>query len=455
MQNKLNGINCGCRIAAALLMIFSCVASSGAEDWPQFRGANGTGTTLETNLPATWDQSTNIAWRTALPGRGWSSPIVWGDRIFITTAVSDEPLETPKKGLYFGGNRAKPRDCIHRWLLICLDKQSGKKLWQKTCAEEVPKTAIHLKNSYASETPTTDGERVYAYFGALGIFCFDFSGNPIWEKRIDPMDTCYGWGTGSSPLLDDAHVYIQSDNDHTSFLLALDKKTGAEVWRVDRQEKSAWSSPFLWQTSQHTELITVASECARAYDPATGKQIWSLKGNSTIVCPTPIASKELLYVSSGYVMDKHRPIYAIKTESTGELSAESVAWHNKSAGPYNPSPLLYDGRIYVLYDRGFFGCLDAATGEEIYEMQRIQGNRAGFTSSPWAYDGKVFCLNEDGACFVFQAGDEFEQLHKNSLDEMCMASPAISDGYLFIRTDEHLYAIRGNQPVEPHVNKSE
>ena len=439
----------------SILLVLSilCWVSAGTEqligeDWTQFRGGNLTGTTTETNLPAKWDEETNVAWKKELPGRAWSSPIIVGKRLFVTNAVPEDEQEPPKKGLYFGGNRKKPRDTNYTWSLICLDKTNGNVLWEKVCAAQKPVSAIHLKNSYASETPVSDGKHVYVYFGAVGVFCFDLDGNSVWKKQWKPLETRFGWGTSSSPVVDDANLYIQSDNEESSFLVALDKKTGNEVWRKEREEKSSWGSPFLWKTKTSTELVTTASKKARGYDPKSGELLWELSGHSTISCPTPIASEELLYISSGYVMDKVRPIYAIKPGSVGDLSAkdgefpDSIAWYAKRGGPYNPSPVLYKGTIYVLYDKGFLAGFDAKTGDTKIKLFRIDENKSGFTSSPWAYDDKLFCLNEDGECFVFDTTNKCELLHVNSIGEMCMATPAISDGYLFIRGDKHLFAIK-------------
>lgn len=436
------------RIMAILVITLMSYQSSSADNWTQFRGDNGSGTTTESGLPTQWSKSENVAWKAKIAGRGWSCPIVWENKIFVTTAVSSKKLEFPKKGLYFGGNRKKPTDNKFTWKVICFDKRTGKQLWDKSCGEKVPDIAIHVKNSYASETPVTDGKNVFVYFGGVGLFCFDMDGNQIWKKDVAAADTRFGWGTSSSPVIDDKRVFIQNDNEKSSFLVAFDKKSGDEVWRKTRKEGSSWSSPYLWKTANRTELITMSTPFTKSFDPATGNELWSMAKNSSITCATPISNAEMLFVSSGYVGDKSRPIYAVRPNSSGDISLKkgesksaSIAWSLPQAGPYNPSPLLYKNRIYVLLDRGFLACYDAESGKEIYSRKRLDGSRAGFTSSPWAYDGKIFCLNEDGDCFVVKAGDEFEQLHTNKLEEMCMATPAISDGMLYIRTLTELIAI--------------
>jgi outer membrane protein assembly factor BamB len=442
-----------------LFVVLTVAVSSSplcAGDWPQFRGPSSSGVSDETGLPAHWGPSTSIRWKTAIPGVAWSSPIVWGDRVFVTTAASDAEQEAPKKGLYFGGDRLRPREATYRWELLALDGDDGSIVWRRVAKQAKPTTPIHLKNSYASETPVTDGERVYAWFGAAGLFCYDFAGRLVWEKDLGTFPTRLGWGTASSPALDGDRLFVLCDNEERSFLVALDKKTGEELWRVDRDEKSSWATPLVWKTDQRTELVTSATKRVRSYDPASGKLLWELSGMSVIACPTPVAGRDLLYVSSGYVLDTRRPLFAVRPGASGDITLADdastnagVVWRQKLGGPYNPSPLVYGDLVYVLYDRGFFACFDAATGKPVYDKQRIEPGAGGFTASPWAYDGKIFCLNEDGDTYVIQAGREFKIIGKNSLDEMCMASPAIAHGSLFLRGSQHLYCIRATTPAKP------
>jgi len=430
------------------------LASSGvlhaADNWPQFRGADSKGVAEDNpSLPDTWSKTENIAWKTAIPGLGWSSPIVWGDKIFVTTAVSEGEVETPQKGLYFKGERPTP-EVVHHWKVFCLDLKSGAILWEKEAAKGVPPQSHHLKNTFASETPVTDGERVYAYFGNLGVFAYDMNGNEVWSKKFDPVRTRYGWGTAASPALYKDRLYIVNDNDDKSYLLALDKETGNQIWRADRaDEKSNWATPFIWENEKRTEIVTPGTGAIRSYD-LDGKLLWSMKGMSSITIMTPFSKFGLLYVSSGYVQDKRKPVFAIKPGATGDItldadknSSEFVSWAQKDAGPYNPSPIIYGDLFYVLLDRGFITCYDAKTGEEVYGKQRIGEGSNAFTSSPWAYNGKVFCLSEDGDTFVFEAGREPKApIRKNSLDELCMATPAIVQGNLILRTSSNLYCIR-------------
>ena len=283
-------------------------------------------------------------------------------------------------------------------------------MWEQTAHEGVPKTPIHLKNSYASETPVTDGERVYAYFGNVGVFCYDLAGKLLWKKDFEPNKMRFAWGTASSPVVHEGKLFIVNDNEEEAYLLGLDARTGDELFRVSREgEKSNWATPYIWKNSQRTELVTTGTKKNRSYD-LEGRLLWELEGMSSITIAQPYSLDDVLYISSGYVMDKNKPIYAIRPGASGDItltgdqkSNEYILWKNNEVGPYNPTTLLYNDLLYVLYDRGFFGCFDPATGEEVYERQRIPEGSA-FTSSPWASDDKIFCLNEDGVTFVIKAG---------------------------------------------------
>ncbi len=421
------------------------------ENWPQFRGPGARGVVADraAELPVHWSATENIAWKTGIPGRGWSSPIVWGNRVFLTTVVNLGETEPPKKGLYFGGNRPDPPKSTHQWIVYCLRLDSGEILWHKQVHEGQPRGTIHVKNSFASETPVTDGEHVYVYFGGLGVYCFDFEGNQVWSKPVEPRKTRYGWGTAASPVLHGNQLIIVNDNDEDSYLMALDKETGRELWQVTRDEKSNWATPYVWQHEQRVEIVTPGTGKVRSYD-LEGNLLWSLAGMSSITIATPYEYDGLLYISSGYVLDKSKPLYAIRPGAAGDISLEDerdsnawIAWSQPQAGPYNPSTIAYDGIVYVLYDMGFFAAYDAGNGAAVYAKKRIPQGRT-FTSSPWAYGGKIFCLNEDGTTFVIKAGDEFEILHTNSLsaDDMGMATPAISGDRLLIRTSSRLYCVR-------------
>jgi outer membrane protein assembly factor BamB len=439
-------------LVASSLMLLMLAAAAASDRWPQFRGPGSLGVAEDPGLPDTWSATENVAWKTDIPGVGWSSPIVWGDNIFVTSVISSVEGEKPKKGLYFGGERKAPND-THRWMVYCLDWNTGRVRWEREVHRGVPPGPRHLKNTYASETPVTDGERVYAYFGNVGLFCFDMGGKKLWEKRWKPFATRYGWGTAASPVLYKDRLYILNDNDEESFITALNKKSGEEIWRAGRDEGTNWATPYVWENESRTEIVTAGTKRVRSYD-SDGKLLWELSGMSSIVIPTPFSKHGLLYVASGYVGDQHRPVYAIRPGASGDISLKQgevsnkhIAWYQPQGGPYNPSPLVYGDYYYTLLDRGFFTCHDAKTGEEVYGKVRIDPGVNAFTSSPWAYNGKIFCLSEDGDTFVIQAGPEFKLLGKNSLGEMCMATPAIARGSLIIRTASKLYRVtKGAKP---------
>jgi len=434
------------------VFLLAAALALAADHWPQFRGPDSNGVVEDAKLPERWSATENVAWKTSIPGVGWSSPVVWGDRIFVTSVVSTEDKEPPKKGLYFGGNRGAPSD-EHRWMVYALDFNSGKIVWEREAHRGVP-PARHLKNTYASETPVTDGERLYAWFGSAGLYCFDFQGKLLWSQKWGPFNTRYGWGTAASPVLHQGRLYLVNDNDDQSFLLSLDSRTGKQVWRVERNEKTNWATPFLWRNGKRTEIVTPGTGRVRSYD-LDGKLLWELGGMSSIAIPTPFTKFDLLYVTSGYVGDQVRPVFAIRAGASGDISLKAgqtsndhIAWHLPQGGPYNPSPIVYGDYYYTLLDRGFFTCHDARTGKEIYPRQRIDAAAGAFTSSPWAYNGKIFALSEDGDTWVIQAGPEFKVLGKNPLDEMSMATPAIAGGSLILRTASRVYRIGKAGPGE-------
>jgi outer membrane protein assembly factor BamB len=432
------------------MLPFGWLGSSAAdEQWPQFRGAESTGVVADgANLPASWSATENVAWKTDIPGRGWSSPVVWDDNVFITTVINTGESEEPKKGLYFGGNRVKPPESEHHWEVQCLDLQSGSLRWSRQVHQGVPQTSIHLKNSFASETPVTDGEHLYVVFGGVGIYCLNFAGDVVWKRDLQPLKTRFGWGFAASPVLHGDRLYFVNDNDEQSYLVALDKRTGEEIWKVDRDEKSNWATPYIWQHDTRTEIVVPATGRVVSYD-TEGRELWSLQGMSSITIATPYEYDGLLYITSGYVGDPVRPIYAIRPGASGDISLsddqtanDSIAWSLPDSAPYNPSTIAADGIVYVLYDRGLLGAFDAKDGSEVYRRQRLPGG--AFTSSPWIYDNKLFCLNEDGTTYVIKTGREFELLGTNELaaDDMGMATPAIVGDRLLIRTAARIYCFQ-------------
>jgi outer membrane protein assembly factor BamB len=445
------------------LVIAGLVTLSADENWPQFRGPRSGVAADDPALPDSWSAVQNIAWKIELPGRGWSSPVVWGDHVFVTAAVdthaSEEPLKptpsyTPRSfGGPMSGRDVSTSSDPHRWVLYDIELGTGKIRWERTIRTAVPFESKHQKNSYASETPVTDGERVYAYFGNLGLFAFDMHGTPVWSKPMGPFKVRNGWWHASSPVLHGDRVYVVNDNDEQSFIAAFNKKSGQEVWRVTRDEGSNWTSPFVWENDRRTEIVTAGTQKIRSYD-MNGTLLWTLTGMSSIDIPTPVAGHGLLFVTSGYPGDQLRPAYAIRAGASGDISLKNdessnafITWSHPNLGPYNPSPLVYGDYYYTLFDRGFISCHDAKSGKEIYGRQRIAADAAGFTASPWAYNGKIFALSEDGDTYVLQAGPELKVLGKNSLGEMTLATPAIARGGLIIRTATRLYRVATTKPA--------
>ncbi len=420
----------------------------GMAHWPQFRGPGATGVPAdESGLPSSWSATENVEWKHQIGGSGWSSPIAWDDRVFLTSARAASMQDAPRGGFYQGAVESPKPDDEHLWLAHCIDLGSGKQLWQSELHKGVPEVGRHRKNSFASETAVTDGQRVFAHVGDLGTWCLDYDGKAVWSRAWNPVRTRWGYGTASSPALHGGRLYIANDHEGESYLVALDKLTGQEIWRVGRDEPTTWSTPFVWESGSRTEIVTVGKNRVRSYD-TDGTLLWELGRLSSLAIPTPFASGGLLYITSGYMNSEDRPIYAIRpgasgdiTLAEGETSGEHIAWSVPRGGPYHPSGLVYRGLYYTLFDQGFLTCHDARSGAEVYGKQRVSRDSANFTASPWAYDGNVFCLDEEGTTFVIGAGPEFKLLGANKLSEMCMATPAIAGGALLIRTHSALYKI--------------
>ena len=390
---------------------------------------------------------------------GWSSPVVWNDHIFITSAISDSEEPRPVPGLYDEHDHISAEG-VHGWVLYDIDFQTGAIRWERELHREPPQLRRHIKNSYASETAVTDGRRVYVYFGSIGLIsALNMSGELVWSRDFGAFNTLEELGTGTSPLLHEDRLYIVNDNTTQSFMVALDTGTGEEIWRVDRDEPLGnWSTPVVWENELRTEIVTAGTGKVRSYS-LDGEVLWELSGMSPVTVPSPFVANGLVYVSSGYPGGALRPVYAIRPGASGDISiwsvrtptwstrfpgnrvsSEYVAWAYPLLGTYNTSALVYGDYYYTLLDRGLLICHDARTGEEIYGRQRIQPG-TGFTASPWAYNGNIFLLSEDGATYVIQAGPEFAILDVNSLGEMALATPAVERGSLILRTASSLYRI--------------
>lgn len=432
-----------------LFLLYILLTESSAQQIERFRGPDATGVSADDGrLPDEWSSENNVKWKVAVPGWGWSSPIVTGNRVFVTSVVSDEDYEEPEAGLYLGQGRQEPPAGIHHWMVYCFDLDKGDLLWSKEAHAGEPQIPRHPKSTYASETPTTDGERLYVLFGDVGLYCYTVNGDFLWSKEIEPRKTLFGYGAAASPIVHDELVIMVYDNMEDSYVAAYDAVTGNERWKEKREEMSTWATPFLWKTAHRNEIIVPGFNKTRSYD-LDGKVLWSLSGPmSRLVIPSPFASGELLYVTSGYVGDKERPVYAIRPGADDEIvvedddaESEYLAWFRPQAGPYNTSPIVYRDRYYTLYDRGFLTSHNAKTGEEVYGKKRFAPG-ASFTASPWAYNGKLFFLSETGDTYVVEAGDEFKLLKTNSLDELCIATPYVSQGHLLIRTATQVYCLR-------------
>lgn len=437
-------------LSMALMMLCVTLISADlvfAQDWPGWRG-DGRGISPEKNLPLKWSEDEGVMWKTPIPGAGHSSPIVWGNRVFVTTAVAEDPnVETFRGGVYMGGNRKKPDESEYAYRVICLDADQGNVLWSKAVARQSPKTRRHTKNTYASETPVTDGKYVFASFGSAGLYGVDFEGNVIWQRDLGLMRRRAGWGTSSSPVLFRNTVIVNCDSDDDSYIAAFEKATGDPVWRTERNEGSSWGTPFLFETGDRTTVVTNASRRMRGYDAATGKLLWECAGASMITVPSPVAAQGLVFLSSGHNLLPRRPIVAVRPEASGDITpprgqsqSEGVAWSHRSGGAYVTSPIAIGEYLYVPLDRGYLTCYEARTGKALYEKQKL-GARNTITASPIAGDGKIYVQTEDGECYVVKPGPEFEILAVNKLDEVFCASPAVSAGKIFLRGRKHLYCI--------------
>jgi outer membrane protein assembly factor BamB len=440
-------------------MLLSLSAMAANEEWPKFRGLNAGVAEDDPALPDSWSEKENIVWKVDVPGLSWSSPVVWEDHIIITTAISEGKEREPEKGLYDPGDShgSVRTKSAHRWMVYDFDFKTGKLRWSREMHRAVPPIGRHVKNSYASETAVIDDGRIYVYFGMIGLVAsLDMEGKVLWTKTYPTYETFVDMGTAASPTVYKDRLFIVHDNMKDSYMAALDKRTGAEIWRIKRDENrrgATWSTPFVWENDKRTELVISASTKIRSYD-LDGRQLWELGPMTILTAPSPFSKHGLVYFSSGYPGDAPRPVYAVRPGGTGDISLKPdttsndyIAWYQPTLGTYQTSALVYGDYFYTLLDRGFLLCHDAKTGKQMYGRQRIAPDASGFTSSPWAYNGKIFLLSEDGDTFVVQAGPEFKLIGKNTLNEMALASPAIARGSLILRTQTKMYRItRGGKP---------
>lgn len=428
-----------------LTAIVASLAIAGAQNWPSFRGPGARGLGDGLNAPATWDagKNVNVAWKTPISGLGHSSPVVWGDKIFVTTAISKNPYFKP--GAYGDGEPANDNG-VQSYHLLCVDRGTGKIIWNTVARESTPQIQRHPKNTHASPTPATDGKRVIAFFGSEGLYAFDMDGKALWKQDLGPLDAGafdvpeYQWGIASSPILYKNLVIIQCDIQKSSFIAAFDADSGKPVWRTPRNAVPSWSTPTVYENGSRAELITNGAEYMRGYDPMNGKELWWIKGTSMISVPTPFVIDDLIYLFSGYSRFQ-KATYAVKTGSSGDLNTipGAIAWKRADA-PYLPTPIVYNGYVYTLNVRGEFFCYNAKTGEEVYKQRLGQGSV--FSASLVAADGRIYAASEDGDVYVVKPGPKLEVLGKNNVGEVIMATPAITRDLFIVRTPAHIYGFR-------------
>jgi len=438
----------------ALLLCLSPLTVLHAQNWPSFRGNNASGVSEGGKTPITWsvDKSQNIRWKTAIPGFSHSSPIVWGNRVFVITAISSNAQ---------AGFIAKDRSISladdgvkHTWRIYGLDKQSGRILWSNTAYEGIPRAKRHVKASQANSTPVTDGRYVVALFGSEGLDCYDLNGKLLWKKDLGILnpglwdDPDSSWGHSSSPIIYKDLVIVQADGHKQSFIAAFNLKDGKQVWRTERAEITSWSTPTINTASKRPEIIVNGGRFIRGYDLLTGNEIWRFADDDTQVkMQAPLIAHGLIYVTGGN--PPGRPMYAFKPGASGDISLKAgqdtndfIAWKSPKGSPYTPTPIIYGDVLYVCADSGVLTAYEAKTGTMIYQ-QRLP---TSFSASPVAADGKLYFSSEDGDVFVVRAGPKFELLATNPMGQPLMATPAISDGLIIFRTTDSIYAVGEQVP---------
>ncbi len=426
-------------------------AKPGKNDWPSFRGINAAGVSKSKSMPVEWNvkKSKNIKWKTPIPGLAHSSPVIWGNMVFVTTAVSDDPNPKLRVGL-FGESPDHPEEIPHDYRIYRLHKKTGKIIWEKSAYKGIPKVKRHIKASHDNCTPATDGKNVVAFFGSEGLYCYSVSGKLKWKKDLGILDAGppgwdgVQWGFSSSPIIFKDMVIVLCAVRNDSFIAAYDINTGSELWKTPRVKYPGWGTPTVHVGKDRTQVIVNGYKHIGGYDVNTGKELWNMTGGGDIPVPTPIVANDLIYIANAH--GPKSPVYAVKTSATGDISLKDddtsndhIAWSHMKVGNYMQTPLVYDGLLYCCRDSGVMSCFDARTGEKHYRMRLAGG--VGFSASPVAADGKIYFTSEMGDVFVIQAGKEYKKLAKNDMGEICMATPAISLGTLFFRTQNHVIAV--------------
>ena len=456
------------------MLIVSTTAHAQDMAWPQFRGPESNPVGTHARLADRWSKTENVEWSLDIPGRGWSSPIVTGGKVYVTTVTTEGKSKPPQTGTEYSNEYVAelqkqglsmeeiikrvterdielPSEVTLHYFLYSLDLKSGKVEWTREFHTGHPPGGRHRKNSFVSETPVTDGKFIYVYVTNLGLWAFDLKGKQVWTTPLESHPIYLDLGAGSSPALADNLLIILSDNQKQQYIAAFDKQTGKQVWRTNRDlggnkppvQRSGWATPFIWRNPVRTEIVSIGPGEAVSYD-LNGKELWRMSGMAQTPIPTPFAYEGLLYINGG----RGRPLFALRPGASGDISLKEgqesndyVVWSQARGGTYLPSSAAYQGAIYTLTETGILNRFDAKTGKQSYKT-RIDPAAANFTTSPWAYNGKLFCLSEEGQTFVVSTGEEFKLLHVNHLDDMAQASPALVGERLLIRTEHKLYSIR-------------
>lgn len=422
-------------------------AEPASQQWSQFRGPQGNGVAAESH-PIEWSDEQNLAWSVEIPGGGWSSPVVSGNRVFVTTAVSADNSRPKGWGDGVSAMRSfyqsKPPSAPLSFEVHCIDLETGSPLWNQSIVSRIPAHKIHPSNSYATESPVTDGEHVYAYFAAVGVVaCLDFSGDVVWKRELGAYKTANDFGTASSLAIDQGRLFVQCDNDQNSFVCALSTETGSDIWRDDRDGGTSWSSPTLWQNRDRVELVVCGSGNVTSYEPATGKVLWKLTGTGGAFSASPTCDAERIYFGNSS-RNSRGPLVAVNAGASGDLTLDSIgdqgiAWFEETSGPGMCSPVIVSGHLYVL-SGGVLSCHDGETGERIYRQRLKDASRV--TSSLWAAGDKVFCLNESGQTMVMGSGEDFELLATNQTDGLFWSTPSSAGQSLLLRSATTLRCIR-------------
>jgi outer membrane protein assembly factor BamB len=445
------------RTLATLTLVWLLAAASPAaepakavlDNWPQWRGPLANGQAPKGDPPLKWDAKTNLKWKTALPGQGASTPIVWGDKVFVLTAIDTgkeaKAADIPKEDPNYSKRTTAPRT-YHKFVVLCIDRAGGKVLWEQTAAERVPYEGHHPTHTYAAASPATDGKYLYVSFGSQGLHCYDFKGNRKWKRDLGRVHSRLGWGEGTSPVVHGDSLIMNWDHEGKSFILVLDARTGDTRWRKDRDEVSTWATPLVVEHKGKTQVIVNGKNRVRSYDLADGKVLWECGGQTVNPIPSPVVKGDVVYCMTGY---RGSAAYAIPLESKGDITGtDKVLWHYSKGTPYVPSPLLAGDRLY--FTQGLTAtltCLNIKTGKAVIDRERLPGLRTVY-ASPVAAKGRIYFLDRDGTTVVIKQADKLEVLATNRLDdvdEAFNASPAVVGKQLFLRGTKHLYCFEGQK----------